>query len=291
MAVVDVIQSWSSGLQSNVDDNGQVTQSADRRLTILVDDVNDNEATVKTGLAGAGIAEDSAHPEFGSAFRCKSISINKVSPIYYEADAKYRTPKFDSNDQPDVPWNKPATIDTGEVAVEGEIDEDADGNPMLTEANEAFEGLTRPFSDMTIIIKKNFLSFSSAAYYTYKDGVNSDTYLGFPPGVLRVTGISSSEQKFDKQLYAAVTVTITARKPYRTTTERAWWKRVLHQGWNARPAKGEKPRRAVYESTKEPTSTQVLLDEDGVRLADGADPVWKEFRQFESVAFSGMGLF
>lgn len=299
MAVQDLVLAWDEGIRSSVDSNGKVMRTANRGYTSTVDDVNNTALDVLIYAAQQGVFEQGPHPDYGPDYLCNNIRVVKESPIFYKVQADYKTTEFEAGEDPDLPWNQPAIVDTQDIVTDFPLEEDINGNPIVTTAGEPIIGLTRPVSDLRLIIKKNFLSFSSAAYYTYKDAVNSDTFLGFPPGVCRVTGLPSTEQTYENgQKYSTVTGTIDVRKPYRTTEANAWHKRVLNQGWYARPAAGEPVKRATFTPDGDYTSIQVLLDQDGVMLEWNPEtktfkgtPHWLEFEVFESVAFAGMGFF
>lgn len=280
-------------VNSSADQNGKVTDTAVRIYDMVsTAPATDTEFDVMVALAQAGLVTEAPHPTLGTAYRIKDIARKQVSMNYWTATVTYKTPAFDSqnpNDQ--APWNQPATVDADDSSVDGALDEDINGNPIVTANNEPIEGLTRPFSDFVLRIRKNFLYFTSAGYYTYKDAVNSDVYLGFPPGVLRVTGLTAQELIHDNQRYAAVTAMVTARKPYRTTYERAWWARVRHEGYYVRESAGSDVIYHALDSLGQKVSKPVLLDADGVRVPDGGSAHWLEFEIFESVPLSGMGFF
>lgn len=295
MAFVSYDELTVFGLKGSSDNRGKVTESAQRQFRLIGDaPATDDEASARAYLASLGVSYEAAHPRLGTAYRCKDISVDRESQLTWMATAGYRTPVFDYNDpDPGVayPWNQPATVDFFDIVTNGQIDEDVNGDPLMTAANEPIEGLTRDFSDLGIRIKRAFLTFSGAAYYTYKDAVNSDTYLGFAPGLLRVVGLTATQALFQGSIvYYDVQADIAVRKPYRTTAAKAWYLRVLHQGYMARPSSMDEPALATLPDGNY-ANKPILLDSDGVALADAGTPDWLEFEVYESAAFSGMGFF
>lgn len=291
---ITVTETWASDLGSKVDQRGKIRQTAKREFDAISDDpANDHEGTVKD--ASGVPVENAIHPRLGDAFRCKNIRIVRKTPVLYRAIANYETPQFDSGGDT-YPWNQAATVDYYTITTEGEIDQDASGDPLITAAEERIEGITRPFSDQGIRIKKNFLSYTASAFYTYMDTVNSDLFLTFPAGTCKVVDISATDKIYQEQTYYEVTVSVAARKPYNTTNAKAWYKRIRHEGYYAREDVGGKIIEAVNLDTKLPAKRPQLLDADGVQLAKATPPtypaaVWLEKEVFESVAFQGMGLF
>lgn len=282
------------GLDSNSDNRGKVKDTAKRQLRLIGNDpANDDEAAARIYLGTLGIFHGAAHPRLGTAYRCRGISVNRSAQLTWDANLTYRTPEFDQND-PDpnnaYPWDQPTKVDYFDVSETGPVEEDVNGDPIATVNNEQYEGLTREYEDVGISLKRAFLTFTGPSYYTYRGRVNSDEFLGFPAGTLRITSIVANEADHDGQKYYDVTVKIAARKPIRTTDDKAWYLRVLHQGYYVRAAANDPPERATVRHN-EYAVKPVYLDDDGLKLADGATPVWKEYEIYESVAFSGMNFF
>jgi hypothetical protein len=162
----------------------------------------------------------------------------------------------------------------------------------VTACGEPVMGITRPISDLGIRLQKNFASFDPASFYTFIDCVNSDTFIGFPPGTLRIANIGADEQFYTDENgnsipFWSVQVEIHARKPYRTTPDKAWWKRYRHEGFYVKS--GSQNVRAV-DGNKEPVSQPVQLDEDGNKLADQTQSTWVQRQVFAPVSFASMGF-
>ena len=294
MAVRYVDQLFSSGVKTQVDDRGWTTATAQIRFNAFVETPDDNEAIVK---ADARIPfERSRHPLFAGLF-CNGVSVDRRGPLHFEVSADYASPPYkDAAGQQQGPLSQPTQVSFFTITSEEPIDEDIDGKPVVTACGEPIAGLTRPISDLGLRLSKNFATFDPASFYTYIDCVNSDTFIGFPPGTLRIANISADEQFFTDDdgnsiPYWSVQVEIHARKPYRTTNQKAWWKRVRHEGYQVRPT-GQptaKPVRAV-DGNKEPVTQPVQLDEQGFQLADQQQATWREFNVFQNVNFASMGF-
>lgn len=276
----------NSGSQGDQAKGGIVTETASWNLKAVIDSAaTDTELTVRAALVAAGYIYGSAHPVLGNGYRLRSQAIDRNSPLVFTVKLGYKTPEFDPNNPTDQPpWLKRATINFGSVTTDEPIDEDINGNAIQTAAEEPIQGLTRPISDLVIKLKRAFQSFSAPAFYLYADSVNSDTFLGFPPGTLKASAPSASENEWEGFIYYDVEMDILARKPYRVTDDKAWHKRVKHSGYRFKiPIAG-----TVADL---PSPTPVNLTSTGQILPVGQLPEFLTFEIFESVAFSGMGWF
>jgi hypothetical protein len=302
MAVRFVDQLYSSGIKTQVDDRGWTTATAQIRFNAFVETPDDNEVTVK---ADARIPyEKSRHPLFAS-LSCSGISVDRRGPLHFEVSADYTSPPYKDNPgqgpgEQQGPLSQPTQVSYFTITSEEPIDEDINGSPITTACGEPISGIARPISDLGVRLAKNFATFDPATFYQFIDCVNSDTFIGFPPGTLRIANISSDEQFYTDENgnsvpYWSVNVEIHARKPYRTTNEKAWWKRVRHEGYQVRTSTFT-PVGSLFavvravDANKEPVSQPVQLDANGFKLADQSQATWREFKVFSEVSFASMGF-
>jgi len=268
MAVRFVDQLYSSGIKTQVDDRGWTTATAQIRFNAFVETPDDNEVTVK---ADARIPyEKSRHPLFAS-LSCSGISVDRRGPLHFEVSADYTSPPYKDNPgqgpgEQQGPLSQPTQVSYFTITSEEPIDEDINGSPITTACGEPISGITRPISDLGVRLAKNFATFDPATFYQFIDCVNSDTFIGFH-----------------------------ARKPYRTTNEKAWWKRVRHEGYQVRTSTFT-PVGSLFavvravDANKEPVSQPVQLDANGFKLADQSQATWREFKVFSEVSFASMGF-
>jgi hypothetical protein len=281
MAVAFVDEVWSSNLGTDVDDKGRISATASRTFNVFTQYASDDLYVIK--LDPRVPVEKSRHPLFISLF-CKGVQIIQRNPLHWEVVANYVSPPYrDTNG----PIYQPTEVETFTITNDEPIDEDIEGNPIATANGERIYGVSKPVSDLGIRLNKRFRFFDPATFYTYIDCVNSDTFIGFPPGVLRVASISASDEWVDTEPYANVTVEIHARKPYNTTPEKSWWKRVRHEGFYVK--KNGKVVRAKDGAGKDRVEP-VMLDSDGAEKEDQTQADWLEFKVFQSVNFSSMGF-
>lgn len=297
MAVRFVDLLFSSGIKTTVDDRGFITATAQLRFNAFTTTPDDREDTIRGSVLIP--FEKSRHPYFGQ-LRCVGIDVSRKGPVHYEVTADYASRPYKEGDPNNLtPLDQPTQINFFPLTAEEPIEDDIDGKPLVTVNGEPLEGFTRPISDLGVRLQKNFGSFDPASFYMFIDSVNSDTFLGFPPGTLRIASISADEQFFTnadnvEQIYWSVSVEIHARKPYKVDPQYAWYKRVRHEGYLVRTTASAKPARAV-DAAGAPETKPVLLDEDGTRLPLPTDAQTVEakfilFKVFNSVSFSSMGF-
>jgi hypothetical protein len=286
--VTRMVSGDSSG--KKIDDKGLVTLTAKLGFQIVLDEgTTDDSASVEKNATDLPQRNDS-HPS-RPFMRVVDVNVTKKSVILYEASVSYESVKFNGEEEEDLPpIELAAEVEYSSVNSEEEIDEDADGNAIETAAGETIVGLKKTISDFSITIKKNFLTFSSASFKVFMNKVNSDTFLGNPPGTCKIDGIKATNAIKDDIPYWAVTVTVLVREPYKTTDEKAWYKRVLHRGVYQK-IDGIDKGMPIPDGEGKDIREPVNLDADGVPLAPGATPHYLEFQVYEETAFASMGLF
>lgn len=292
MTILYVDTTFNSGISTTVDDKGWITATAKRELNVFSNDpLNDNELTVRADSRVP--PERSVHPYFPFLF-CDSVDCTRNGPRQYTVSLSYKSFPYKENNEEKSPLNEPTQISYFTISNEGGVEEDIYGKPIATKCGEPIYGITRAYSDLGIRLKKNFVSFDPASFYLFINSVNSDTFLGFPPGTLWVANISADEQFFDEYPYWAVQVEIHARKPYQTTNYKAWWARYRHQGFRAFKAINGQYIPMKITRGGEPVTSPVLLDANGFEVVEqyNEEPQahWLESQIYENKEFSAMGF-
>lgn len=235
-----------------------------------------------------------SHPDFTWVI-CKRKKPKRISPIYwiveyvYEGEVGPGGPEDSPiNDPPDISWGK---VDSNEA-----IDEDINNEPIATVCGEKYDGVQMTISDMVLNVKRNYLAIDIPATHAYLHSVNSDNFAGFAPGTGHMTAFNANHVLADNlpQGYWEVTCAVTFRFPWRTTPERAWWKRVRHEGYYCKlDVDGTDVIRRGSGQDGEPTTRPVLLDANGYQLADPTDKsavVWQEFQVYNELNYNSLGL-
>jgi hypothetical protein len=250
-----------------------------------------------TGIPAAG---SSFSEDFPFVY-ADGASLERVSPVLWMMTIDYNGELAPGTDpeEPNNPIMAPPRIDWDDVESEEEIDEDFDGKPIQTVNREPIEGVKALIPDQTVSIKRNMISFSPYVQARYRRAVNSDTFLGWPPGTAKLMKFSASNVFGETGGYWEITAQIRFRYPYRTTAEKAWYARVRHEGFYEKidlsgPGAGTRIVRAV-DGNKEPMTRKVLLASDGYRLpvpAEGEEQIanWLEFKLYDSLPFNALGL-
>ena len=230
----------------------------------------------------------------------EAMSVDQISPIFWMATVDYNGEiAYEEGQSDPSPLFAPPRIDWDDVETEEETDEDFDGKPIQTKNKEPIEGVAALIPDQTVTIKRNLLLFNPYVQARYRRSVNSDLFLGWPPGTAKLVKLSASNVVTKELTYWEVSGQVRFRFPYRTTPEKAWHKRVMHKGYNERielsgPGAGTAIVRAV-DDNKEPVTKEVLLDARGFRIPEAAEGEvqiahWLEFKLYDSLPYNALGL-
>ena len=287
MSVVSVNQMWSSdGFDVSTEKGLRKKATITEAYQIVTTaDTTKVEIAANTDLPATG----SLYPGL-AAIRLNTRSFKQVSPIFWIGTMSYEG-EFGPNGPGESPTKSRPVVSWSDVESDEAIDEDVDGNPIVTVNGEAIEGVTVKIADMVLNVEKNYSFFSPAATSAYRHSVNSDTFAGYPPGTGRLVRFSAKQVwDEDDNGYWTVNASIQFRYPYRTTPAKAWYARVLHQGYMVRESAGADPTRAWDLSTKEASSKPVLLKSDGTRETDPANAHWLEFRRYQALPYTSLGL-
>lgn len=221
---------------------------------------------------------------------CDSLRPQRVSPIMAMVIANYKG-EVGPGDLSSSPVDLPYSIEWGCSITDELIDEDWDGNPIVTANSEPIEGVTERIVDDVVTIERAYLGINRYALRAYRRATNSDTFLGWPPGTARIIDDSARAVFIGGVIrYWHVRASIQFREPYRTTPARAWWKRVRHEGFLVRDDAVGPPHIAWDEATKTPVTRPVLLKEDGTKETDPSSAHWLEFQTLGSLPFNALGL-
>lgn len=222
---------------------------------------------------------------------CRSVNTQRVSPILCRVTASYKG-NSGTEEQEDNPLLQPADISFSTLTSEEAIDEDINGNPIATVNGEPLSGLTMPISDLACTITRNLAAFNPSSIYLYTNKTNSSSFLGFPSGTLRIADIQARSVFSDSFAYWVVSVTIHARKPLRTTDDRAWWKRLRHEGFYIDDGSGNIIRAVDADGQPVTSPVPIILDgvNDGEEETDKSVAYWAEFQVFDEIDFNSLGI-
>lgn len=221
---------------------------------------------------------------------CRALKPQRLSPILAQVVANY-SGEIGPGDITSSPVSNDTVITWRNATTDEAIDQDFDGKPIVTVNDEPIDGITERISDQIATIDKNFASINMYAIRAYLRAVNSDTYLGWPPGTARLMDYQATNVITDGVAgFWKVSATMQFREPYNTTAAKAWYKRVRHEGYLVRDTAGDEPHIAWDEKTKTPVTKPILLKADGTRETDSDLAHWLEFKTLGSLPFAALGL-
>ncbi len=221
---------------------------------------------------------------------CRNLSPQRVSPIMAIVTASY-SGEIGPGDETSSPVDNEVIVSWRNATTDEAIDQDWNGKAIVTKNNEPIDGITERIADQVATIERNFLTINMYAIRAYLKSSNSDTFLGWPAGTARLMEYNASNVITNGVAgFWKVSATVQFREPYNTTADKAWYKRVRHEGYLVRDAAGETPHIAWDEKTKTPVTKPILLKENGTRETDPDSAFWLEFQTVDSLPYSALGL-
>jgi len=220
---------------------------------------------------------------------CRRLTPTRISPVLAMVQADYAG-EVGKGGVDDSPTSNEVVITWRSSITDQEIDQDINGNPIVTKNNEPIYGITERIVDQMVTIERNFLAINIYSISDYLRSRNSDSFLGWPPGTVRIMDYSATNVITDGAAgFWRVQATFECRFPYNTTADRAWWKRVRHEGFLVRPSASEDPIIA-RDTEGSPLTQMTLLKEDGTKETDPANAHWLEFETTAALPYSALGL-
>ena len=284
MTIQSITRSWSRSTGQVTTDNGysfrasfsegwQVVHTVDTNPTEMIDAV---ALTVPDTYPGTFVPRKG----FGQ--------VQKIGPIYSIVPVNYEG-EIGPASTADSPLNRIPEPSWEDVSSECAIDEDWDGNAITTANGELIHGLTMEISDQVVTVQRNYALFNPWLVTAYRHAVNSDFFFDYAPGTARLVGLSATPQLFNAATYWQVTARVQFRYPFRTTYEKAWYARTLHQGLKVKGADGIITH-AVDPKTQNLSVIPVLLKADGTLKGPNDPPHYLEFKRYDSLPYAALGL-
>jgi hypothetical protein len=277
---------WSTQTGSAVYQDNIIRITMQRAFTMTLDATDALEQAY--GSAGLPLVND-LYPGTIAVF-CTSLTPQRISPILAQVTCTYEG-FVGRNGINDTPIGAEPSIEWGGITTDEAIDQDWNGKAIVTVNNEPIDGLTERLTDDTVTIERNFLTVNRYALRAYRRAVNSDVFLDWPPGTARMIDDNAKAVFINGVIkYWKVRAVFQFREPFRTTAEKAWYKRVRHEGFLVRDSAGDDPHIAWDEKTKTPVTRPILLKADGTRETDPNAAHWLEIQTLGSLPFNALGL-
>lgn len=235
MAVIDVHPDWNRSTGGRLDiARAQLIRTSQRRFTITVGDIQ-NDTPIRVKQMHVAPIEADSDPDDASLI-CVSAEYKNLGPTLIEVIANYETrPSDDGTGGGTDPTLAGWSIDIDAEDTQEPIDRDINNKPIITITGEQFDPLlTKDVSDLCLVFTTTNRPFNPGALWLYRNCVNSDEFIGFPPGTARIKQargrvIRQGDGKPD-QMEASVRVVFRFAAPG-STDRRAWWKRVRAEGY------------------------------------------------------------
>jgi hypothetical protein len=236
---------------------------------------------------------------------CVDRQFQRVSPILWIASLTYEGEFGPAGPQARAEL-QPPEIEWTDTEEDQGIEEDVNGNAIVTANGEPIDGATMKRADNILKVKRPFRFFNPHLTSEYRHSVNSDTFQSYPAGTGRMVKYNA-KQRWDAghEGWWDITAEIQFRVPYNTTPKKAWYARVRHEGFYEKviyqvivPGEGEEDPTEetrsyimhAVDDNKEKVTSRVLLAENGTRLPDGSDPHYLEFEIYKSLPYNTLGL-
>jgi hypothetical protein len=203
----------------------------------------------------------------------------------------------DGGENPDPaqdPVNAPPVIEWSDETSNEPIDQTADDppKPIQTVNGEKINGVTIDIADPVLVVQKNFANYNPHLIHQYRMAVNSDTFYSFAPGTARLISAPGKLVGSGGNLYWQVTARFKFRYPYNTTAEKAWYARVLHEGFRVKETGSGDLIHATDEAGNK-VVTPVPINSLGFQIAAADaedDSEWLEFKRYKSLPFNALGF-
>jgi hypothetical protein len=281
MSVINVTKMWSKeggSFDSERYDAFASTYALTEGYQVLVE----IGTTILEVANASGIPQPGTQHSSGIFAHVNKIQPEQVSPILWVVTVGY---------EGENPYTAAVEVEWSDVSTTEPIDRDYDGVAIVTANNEPVEGLSFDLADQMVVISRKFLSINTNAMADYRHAVNSDTFLGWPPGTAKLVGYSAKNLfKFGapQQLWN-VTARIQFRKGLMGASDaQAWYKRYRHEGILVLEPDGV-IRRGRDEMGQELTKP-VLLKVDGTKEPNANNAVWLYRKLYGSLPYAGLGL-
>lgn len=295
MAAGPAIEMWSRGEGEAASDDGlRRTYTRSRGFTVTLDAGDPLEVAFQA--AGLPLVGDSL-PGVPLCI-CRRLRPVQISPILAMVVAQYSGEVGPNSVQGSTPIDNPIVVNWASNITDEPIDEDINGRPIVTANNEPIDGLTERFPDAVCTIQRNFANINVLGLEQFLRSRNADTFAPpgtapWPPGTVRFMGYTANQVFGSNQStgYWSVTGEFHCRYPYNTTADRAWWKRVRHEGFIVRETAGGPTFHGEDDGTPPNLiSRPVLLKEDGTVETDPENAHFLEFETIFALPYADLGF-
>lgn len=292
MAVVSVTELPADESQASKDDQS-IGRSAIRRFHVLFDAaVNGNAVLARLAPGVPRIGQP--HPN--DLYMWVSNVLARPdgdSRLLYIVECPYTSARGGEGQNAN-PITRPPVINWDWELSSEPVDLDPDGNEFRTISGEFYDPpIHVDVADQKLIIERNYASFDPYVLQTYRYVVNSDAFIGFPPGTALMKPIRARSQTEGTFLFWAITVEIVFRVDREGQFWRSWYKRIPQRGYLARPGLGQPFARAKVKDVDGQlidSPIPVALTQDGLVAPAGTPGYYHPHKVYPSLPFGPLNL-
>ena len=273
----------AEGRRASLDEKG--VRQYTRVFVVKTNNKNDGSQTVgnAAGLPRRGDAYV-AGTDSDVGARCVGLEPRQLDAggLNWEVTVNYSS-KSDS--QADNPLARPSEKNFTFAKYQKVFEKDiATGNPVCNSAGDPFDPpIDIDDSRPIITIRRNEASFSGAIAIDYQDAVNTDVFLGFAVGIVKVSNISATSKRENDTDFYEVT--------YEFECRREGWKiEVLDVGFESLETGGTK--KEILDANKNHRSHPAKLNGSGQPLANQGPGfgTFLTFNAYKTKPFAPLGL-
>lgn len=266
----------------------KVKMEAQRTFTVEFD--NGDDPVVRPFLARTATDDTTtvpamwaSHP-YGIWLFVNSKDIKIIGPFLIEVTVNYECTVDAETGLPVSPLMEPPKISFSSVGTNDPIDTDSEGLPIVNSAGESFDPpITMDHSDTVLRITRNEKTFSDTFAAEFRDAVNSDTFLGHPPGHVKCTVFTADQMRAATLVYYTVRYEFQIRYSFVKTRDSngdikervfGWVRRVRDEGFRESTGDTNKDGSPEIDEIEDKNSIKVsqphLLDGSGKKLSAAA---------------------
>lgn len=242
----------------------------------------------------------------------------QTAPTLWEVPINFMSTVADAGPDQENPLAQRRRITFDFTGQEEQIENDINNVPLSNTALEPFDPrITKPTTDIRIVISRNEADFNGSFFESFKDAINTDTFLGLAPGRVKLTGIRATERTTQDETFTffEVTYTFDVREPgpadfylrpkFTSGTgvefdlvdfpagAPPWKRRLLNQGYReitGVDGDGFPIIKNITDENGDPVSEPVWLAQDGTKLLFAAKPLFILADTFREKPFAQLGL-
>ena len=282
-----------SGARSTENEKGETEYTRTFKVVTSAANIGAIAVRTATGIPRVGDYYLTA-TEQDTGSLCKRVEPQQEqdNPRLWIVRADYGAPSDGDEAQRNPnPLLRPAVLTWGFNKSSRVVWKDANGKGITNSAGEYFD----PPPEMddsrpTLSITRNEAAFNPGIATDYQDAVNSDSFLGFAPGQVKVAGISGTSQTENNVAFWSVGYEFEFRRE-------GWQLSILDQGRNQRILQWLAPILQRRADNAEPIQGMAVSDPVPLNGAGGEliNPgpntvIYRNFEVYKSKAFAPLGL-